>query len=131
VIGVLIRRSSGSGVWGGGASVERLDPGGVKLLLGVLLFDGAGVPDWHEQAACRDADPELFFPEPGEHEQIAAAKGVCAACPVRVPCLADVTAWEQPGYRSGVAGGLTANERRRLWSRLRDHHGSEGGTAGA
>ncbi len=114
----------------GTGGLERLDPGGVRLLLGALLFEGAGVPDWHEQAACRDADPELFFPEPSSaaYTETTAAKQVCARCPVRIECLADVTAWERPGHRYGVAGGRTVNERRRLWSRLRDQD-TEGGTA--
>ncbi len=98
----------------GTAGVERLNPAGVRLLLAELLFDGHGAPDWHTQAACRDMDRELFFPEHGETAQANAAKEVCTGCPVRAACLADVMAWERPGHRYGVVGGLSANERHQL-----------------
>src|SRR5215813_3967838 len=46
--------------------------------------------DWRHEAACRDEDPELFFPisevGPGAR-QAAEAKAVCARCPVREQCL--------------------------------------------
>lgn len=112
----------------GTGGVERLDPGAVRLLLGELLFDGQGVPEWHDQAACRDAERELFFSDPRSREQIDAAKQICAGCPGRTECLADVLAWERPAYRYGVVGGLSAEERRRLWRELR-RHASEGGAA--
>ncbi|MGH3981118.1 MAG: WhiB family transcriptional regulator, partial [Pseudonocardiaceae bacterium] len=41
--------------------------------------------DWRHSAACRDEDPELFFPVGDDGPalvQIAAAKTVCARCPV-------------------------------------------------
>jgi WhiB family redox-sensing transcriptional regulator len=53
----------------------------------------------------------LFFPERGSTERIwvAAAKAVCASCPVRCDCLE--VGMSEP---RGVWGGLTAYERRRL-----------------
>ena len=98
----------------GTGGVERLAPGAVRLLLRELLFDGEGVPEWHEHAACRDTDPELFVPEQPSREQVEAAKQICARCPVRAECLADVMPWERPGHRHGVAGGLSGNEREQL-----------------
>jgi hypothetical protein len=68
-------------------------------------------PEWMQRAACRDEDPDLFTgaDESGE------ARKVCAACPVRKVCLADVERFEagQPsGYVSDVVvGGLTGPER--------------------
>jgi len=112
----------------GTGGLEQLDPGGVRLLLGALLFDGNGIPDWHADAACAQIGPELFVGDELTGEQTTAAKAVCARCPVRIECLADVTAWERPGHRYGVAGGRTVNERRRLWSQPGDHD-TEGGTA--
>jgi hypothetical protein len=93
-----------------------LDPAEVRLLLRAVLFDGAGVPAWHTLAACRDHDTALFFPETdaGAPGQVADAKQVCASCPVRPWCLADVMAWEQPSARHGVRGGLSVIERSRL-----------------
>jgi len=112
----------------GTGGLERLDPGGVRLLLGALLFDGNGIPDWHADAACAQIGPELFVGDELTGEQTTAAKVVCARCPVRIECLADVTAWERPGHRHGVAGGRTVNERRRLWSQPGEQD-IEGGTA--
>lgn len=72
---------------------------------------------WLDQARCRDTEPELFFP-PSEDEtvpavatQVAAAKAVCAGCPVWAECLAWAVT---TGQAFGVWGGLTAAERRRL-----------------
>jgi biotin operon repressor len=46
---------------------------------------GAG-GGWLALAACREVDPELFFPERGEQAKASAAREVCAGCPVREPC---------------------------------------------
>ena len=68
---------------------------------------------WRDRAACRGADPELFFPVaedgPLRNEQVAAAKAVCAGCVVRAECLAE--AMER--IPRGVVGGTTEEERRR------------------
>ncbi|OLT14900.1 hypothetical protein BJF78_17330 [Pseudonocardia sp. CNS-139] len=57
-------------------------------------------------------DPDLFFPPvevgPLCVDQIERAKRVCAACPVRAECLR----WALNGLADGIAGGLTAEERR-------------------
>ncbi len=68
--------------------------------------------DWRKSAACRDADPELFFPVSAvgpSREDVARAKAVCASCPVRRPCLRFALATHQ-AY--GVWGGMTEEERR-------------------
>jgi WhiB family redox-sensing transcriptional regulator len=70
--------------------------------------------EWRSQAACRSMDPELFFPvvEVGPlcAAQIARAKAVCARCPVQTECLS----FALTALPHGVAGGLTAEERRGL-----------------
>lgn len=70
--------------------------------------------DWREEAVCRETDPELFFPTATHgrvyEEQVAAAKAVCARCPVRAQCLQDALV----GIPVGIAGGLTEGERRAL-----------------
>lgn len=106
----------------GGA--ERLEPDAVRALLAELLFDGDGVPDWHERAACREHDSDLFFPETGNEEQVTKAKTVCADCPVRAACLADAMAWERPSARYGVVGGLSVNERHQLHRASRTKRGA-------
>lgn len=73
--------------------------------------------NWRDRAACLGLDPELFFPVsdvgPGA-VQTAAAKAVCARCPVRAECLADAL---DAGNDYGVWGGLTEDERRALKAR--------------
>ena len=67
--------------------------------------------DWWRSAACREADPELFFPVgahgPGASE-LAKAKAVCAACRVRRQCLQYALATHQ---LHGVWGGTSEDER--------------------
>jgi WhiB family redox-sensing transcriptional regulator len=67
---------------------------------------------WRDLAACRGAALNLFFPERGESAE--PARRVCAACPVRQPCL-DYAISNRITY--GVWGGLTERERRALRSR--------------
>ncbi|MFF3631650.1 WhiB family transcriptional regulator [Streptomyces sp. NPDC002164] len=73
-----------------------------------------------DQAACRSTahhrvDPELFFPEPDEVDRIAAAKALCAQCPVRSTCL---DAALENGDRDGIRGGMTEEERELLHGKL-------------
>lgn len=67
--------------------------------------------EWQEQAACREVDPDLFFPVAhtyGWRKQTAAAKKVCSRCPVQPACLE----WAlETGQRAGVWGGLAEGER--------------------
>jgi WhiB family transcriptional regulator, redox-sensing transcriptional regulator len=66
---------------------------------------------WRELAACRGAGLDLFFPERGESAE--PARQVCAACPVRQPCL-DYAITNRIVH--GIWGGLTERERRALRS---------------
>jgi WhiB family transcriptional regulator, redox-sensing transcriptional regulator len=75
---------------------------------------------WRDAAACRGMDRELFYPT-GTYgraaiEQEAAAKAVCAECPVAAPCLAEALA-HRDGW--GVFGGTTAEERAQLLRKQR------------
>jgi WhiB family redox-sensing transcriptional regulator len=68
--------------------------------------------DWRQLAACRHADPELFFPPsasgPGLN-QVTQAKAICAGCPVRQQCLTFALDTRQD---HGVWGGMSEEERR-------------------
>jgi WhiB family transcriptional regulator, redox-sensing transcriptional regulator len=71
-----------------------------------------GPRDWRDDAACRDTDPDLFFPEGTAgpaRDQADQAKQVCQACPVRTPSL-RFALWHGLGF--GVWGGATGEERR-------------------
>ncbi|MGQ0577166.1 MAG: WhiB family transcriptional regulator [Pseudonocardia sp.] len=72
----------------------------------------AAARHWRAAAVCAQVDPELFFPEsyrgrPAQR-QVAAAKRVCAGCPVRAQCLSFALG----ALSDGIAGGLTPQERR-------------------
>nr|CEL23362.1 WhiB-like transcription regulator [Kibdelosporangium sp. MJ126-NF4]CTQ96902.1 WhiB-like transcription regulator [Kibdelosporangium sp. MJ126-NF4] len=71
--------------------------------------------DWRRKAACRDEDPELFFPigNAGQatQNQVDEARAVCARCPVREACLQWALA---NGEDAGVWGGWTEAERRQF-----------------
>ena len=69
---------------------------------------------WRDLAACRYTDPALFFPVGSTGtaiDRIAAAKAVCASCPVRDACLQFALETKQ---EDGVWGGTDEDERRRL-----------------
>jgi WhiB family redox-sensing transcriptional regulator len=70
---------------------------------------------WRERGRCKGVDPEIFCPEDDE-APADEAKAICALCPVREACLEHaITARE----KTGVWGGYTARERRRLIRRRR------------
>lgn len=74
--------------------------------------------DWRDRAACRNADPEIFFPVGTSGpalRRIAEAKAVCRRCPVVSECLAYALAHED----YGVWGGMSEDERRDLRRRQR------------
>lgn len=65
---------------------------------------------WRDAAACADSDAE-FFPEPADVAAIAAAKAVCADCPVAGECLT----WAiEANQLDGIWGGYTPTERRAI-----------------
>jgi hypothetical protein len=76
---------------------------------------------WHLDAACTGVDPEIFYPlDLGpDSAGVAAAKRICAVCPVRAQCLADVMAAEDPARRWGISGGTTPDERAALFATQR------------
>jgi WhiB family transcriptional regulator, redox-sensing transcriptional regulator len=76
--------------------------------------------DWRQDAACRQADPELFFPKEssGNSQQVTRAKEICATCQVRQPCLD--TALHGPQAHNdhhGIFAGTTAKQRIKLRGR--------------
>jgi WhiB family transcriptional regulator, redox-sensing transcriptional regulator len=67
-------------------------------------------------AACKGADPDLFFGPAAEwvterDVRVAKAKAVCAACPVRPECLAYALDTAQ---EFGIWGGADEDERRAM-----------------
>jgi WhiB family redox-sensing transcriptional regulator len=100
--------------------------------------------DWTERAECRGATPVFYPPDTRRRQttrgaaKIAAAKAICAICPVRAECLQHAL---DNGETDGIWGGLTAEERHPLLRGDRLHvreplpgatrgyinHGTEGG----
>ncbi|GAA5082362.1 WhiB family transcriptional regulator [Streptomyces sp. SID10815] len=70
--------------------------------------------NWRDHAACRQEDPDLFFPIGTTGPallQTEQAKAVCGRCPVREQCLDWALETDQA---IGVWGGTSENERRAL-----------------
>jgi hypothetical protein len=85
-----------------------------------MIPDPAG-RDWREHAVCTRVDPEIFYPvdTSSDAPAVVLAKRTCAACPVRLSCLLDVMASEDPARRWGITGGLTPAERGALFAHQR------------
>jgi len=69
---------------------------------------------WQARASCRGTNLELFYHPDGERgrarrERAAAAKAVCAVCPVQQECRELSIATKEP---YGTWGGLSETERR-------------------
>jgi len=81
---------------------------------------------WRLRAACRQVDPELFFPvgtTGPSIEQVGQAKGICQGCEVREPCLG----WALRNQIAfGIWGGTTEEDRqalRRAFAQRVSHEG--------
>jgi WhiB family redox-sensing transcriptional regulator len=76
------------------------------------VTSGARSLSWMSRGACRQADPELFFPIAAATgpaaRQAEAAKAVCGRCDVRANCLSHAL----EAMPEGIWGGTTAEERR-------------------
>ena len=77
----------------------------------------ARATDWRDQAACREEDPEVFFPigaTPAAKAVERHAKAVCFRCPSMEECGRWAFETRQP---FGVWGGLSEKERRKILRR--------------
>ena len=82
------------------------------------VTSGARSLDWMSHGACRQADPELFFPIGAvtgpAARQAEAAKAVCRPCAVRANCLS----YALEAMPEGIWGGTTPDERRTARRRI-------------
>ena len=69
---------------------------------------------WYAQAACRGKDAEVWHPTRNDRDGEAAAKAICAVCPVRQECLDHALANREA---LGIWSGLNTAERFRLLGR--------------
>jgi WhiB family redox-sensing transcriptional regulator len=75
--------------------------------------------EWQLLGACRGEDTDLFFHPEGERgprrsNREAAAKAVCARCPVIAVCREHALAAREP---YGVWGGMSEHEREAVYGR--------------
>jgi WhiB family transcriptional regulator, redox-sensing transcriptional regulator len=87
--------------------------------------------DWRALAACREADPDLFFPvgtTGAALRQIEAAKAVCRTCPSLDPCLEFALS---TGQDAGVWGATSEEERRAIRRTRRRAAARPAATAGS
>jgi len=75
---------------------------------------------WADFGSCTNADPDLFFPQPGADTSY--ARSICRGCSVRVQCLDYAL---QSGQKHGIWGGMTESQRRRLRRRSHPSNGGE------
>lgn len=87
---------------------ELLVPGwaeGENAMIGLEAVTGIYGSDQAFTLPCHTSDPELFFSE--KSEEIAYAKKLCAACPVKRECLEGALSRKEP---CGVWGGELFDE---------------------
>ena len=75
------------------------------------------VTDWRELSACRDSDPDIFFPVGTTGPAVGLidkATAICSACSVVEECLLYALETNQ---EAGVWGGLPEDDRRRFRKR--------------
>jgi WhiB family transcriptional regulator, redox-sensing transcriptional regulator len=65
---------------------------------------------WKDHGRCRGVSPGLFYPDNSDSASIAAAKAVCADCPVRDACLESALI----NNEQGIWGATDERERRRI-----------------
>jgi WhiB family redox-sensing transcriptional regulator len=68
-----------------------------------------GMPSWTEEANCKGADADIFFPE--RVASTRKAKSICRACNVQEDCLEFAI---EQSEKFGIWGGLSERERRRI-----------------
>jgi WhiB family redox-sensing transcriptional regulator len=94
--------------------------GAVGKLAWMSVVQGEYEEDWQLQAACRTADPELFFPLEGESSGATeTARDICKKCQVIGSCLKLAV---ETGEDFGIWAGTTENERREQASLMRAAH---------
>lgn len=75
------------------------------------LFATSKTTEFMDRAACTKADPNMFFPNPGDYHIADAAIKICKRCPVLDECLEYSIATRQV---YGIWGAMSERQRRKL-----------------
>lgn len=68
---------------------------------------------WLHSAACRDEDPELFFPIGNTGPALLQIEEAKAVCHIRCPVMEQCLQWAlESGQDHGVWGGMSEDDRR-------------------
>lgn len=67
---------------------------------------------WKDKAACRDSDPDVFFPDHGH--KATEAHQICAGCAVQEECLDYALTINQTHSDHGIWAGTHSKQRQRL-----------------
>lgn len=90
-----------------GQTITTDDEGNETIrVVDLPTFGDEGDTDWMARGACRfpTTPTHLFFPYRGDEQTVAAAKAVCATCPVAAGCLDYALRTHQPGIWGGTSG---------------------------
>jgi WhiB family transcriptional regulator, redox-sensing transcriptional regulator len=86
-----------------------------------VILTGPGHAPWMGEGACRDEDPEMFFPissNGASAGEIRRATSICHGCGVQAECLRYALV---NNIRHGIWGGRTEQERRAMVRARRVH----------
>lgn len=87
----------------------------MEAMTATVIYLDPGPQEGRDSALCRQVDPEIFFPDAGDHA--VDAKRVCALCPVPEACLADVLRRPSWADQYGIRGGFSPRERDKIRKR--------------
>ena len=85
----------------------------------MMYLGGSTLNPWMLEAACRDADPDIFFPDnigtptPAMKRQTEMALDICSRCPVVTECLDFAN---ETKTFDGIFGGKTEKERKAAYA---------------
>lgn len=83
-----------------------------------LSLDSIDLPKFDASGAlCAQTDPELFFPDKGDHVSALQAKSICNKCWLIEECLTEAL---QKNIQDGIWGGATYRDRQNILRRIRD-----------
>lgn len=72
-------------------------------------------PTWRLDAACRDSDPGIFWPDNLDYRE---ARETCGRCPVLKECFLDAIATGDVGKNTVYRAGMSGEKRRKMRARV-------------